>query len=231
MDKKKRILYPNILSRGAEHDSTAFKNSKLCKDYLLPKWLELYEKGFYFIGDSAYAIKSFVLPPYPNVLHGSEEDNFNFFHSSARIAVECAFGEIELRWGIFWRPLQFSLEHNCRVIDACMKLHNFLVDFRETMRGEDEDMELFDEECRQFLAFHPDLNLYLYIPTTSAHPPGVIAGLVFGNVLRIYHSYAPTSRTLQTVFACISTASEPVTTRLRRSCPYSPKLSTMPLPI
>ena len=45
--------------------------------------------------------------------------------------MECAFGEIDLRWGILWRPLKFALELNCKVIDACMRLHNFIVDFRE----------------------------------------------------------------------------------------------------
>ena len=30
------------------------------------------------------------------------------------------------------------------------------------------------------------LNLYLYIPPRSAHPPGVLTGLVSGNILRIY---------------------------------------------
>eukprot|EP00956_Cyclotella_meneghiniana_P038219 scaffold150376_cov62-Cyclotella_meneghiniana.AAC.3 len=97
VDKKKRILWRSIQSRGAEHDSTAFKNSKFYKDCLLPNWRKLAEKGFYFIGDSAYALKAFLLTPYDNVLHGSAQDNFNYFHSSARIAVECAFGEIELR--------------------------------------------------------------------------------------------------------------------------------------
>ena len=29
------------------------------------------------------------------------------------------------------------------------------------------------------------MNLYLYIPTHSAHPPGVLTGLVSGNILRI----------------------------------------------
>jgi hypothetical protein len=127
VDKKKRIIYRNILSRGAEHDSTAFKNSKFYKSFLLPNWRELVAKGFYFIGDSAYSIKSFLIPPYNDVAHGTAEDNFNFFHSSARIAVECAFGEIELRWGILWRPLQCSLAHNCQIIDACMRLHNFIL--------------------------------------------------------------------------------------------------------
>ena len=133
VDKKKRILYRSIQRRGAEHDSTAFKKSSFYK-WLINNWKKLAEKGFYFIGDSAYALKSFLLTPYDNVLHGTPEDNYNFFHSSSRISVECAFGEIDLRWGIFWSPLSFSLKHNCNVIDAAMRLHNFIVDFREETR-------------------------------------------------------------------------------------------------
>ena len=83
----------------------------------------------YFIGDSAYSIKSFLIPPFNDVAHSTVEDNFNFFHSSARIAVECAFGEIELRWGILWRPLQCSLAHNCQIIDG-LRLHNFILEYR-----------------------------------------------------------------------------------------------------
>ena len=77
VDKKKRIIYRNILSRGAEHDSTAFKNSNLYK-WLLLNWKWLSRRGFYFIGDSAYALKSFILTPYDNVLHGTLEDSYNF---------------------------------------------------------------------------------------------------------------------------------------------------------
>ncbi|KAL7474585.1 LOW QUALITY PROTEIN: hypothetical protein ACHAW6_000557, partial [Cyclotella cf. meneghiniana] len=55
---------------------------------------------YYFIGDSAHAIKSFLLTPFDNAVHGTTEDNFNFFHSSSHIVVECAFREIYLRWGI-----------------------------------------------------------------------------------------------------------------------------------
>ena len=126
VDKRKRIWFRSIISRGAEHDSTAFKNSSLYK-WLLDNWTRLARKGFYFVGDSAYSIRSFLLTPYDNALHGTPEDNYNFFHSSARISVECAFGEIDLRWGIFWSPLKFSLHFNCLIIDACMRLHNFIV--------------------------------------------------------------------------------------------------------
>jgi hypothetical protein len=156
VDKKKRVLYRVIASRGAEHDSTAFKSSKLY-GLLMNKWQWLKEKGFYFIGDSAYSLKSFILTPFDGVRHGTAEDNYNFFQSSQRICVECAFGEIDLRWGILWRPLQFSMKHNTQVIDACMRLHNFIVDFREEHEPSSTgisavDKNVFTEDCRRFMA-------------------------------------------------------------------------------
>ncbi len=53
-------------------------------------------KGYYFIGDSAYSLKSFLMVPYDNVVHGTPEDNYNFFHLSCQITIECCFGEIDL---------------------------------------------------------------------------------------------------------------------------------------
>lgn len=156
VDKKKRILYRTIKSRGAEHDSTAFKNTKLY-EYLSANWLLLCEKGYYFIGDSAYALKSFLLTPYDNAYHGSLEDNYNYFHSSARISVECAFGEVDLRWGIFWKPLKYTLKTNCKIIDACLRLHNFIVDHREGLAMDPIDKNVFDDECRRVFAVLPDI--------------------------------------------------------------------------
>ena len=158
VDSKKRILYRNINSRGAEHDSTAFKNSAFYK-WLEKNWQKLVDGQFYFVGDSAYAIKSFLLTPFDNAIHGTPEDNFNFFHSSTRIVVECAFGEIDLRWGILWRPLQFTLKHNINIIDACMRLHNFIVDWREEHRANFEvdsvEREIFEEDHRRYMAAYP----------------------------------------------------------------------------
>ena len=39
--------------------------------------------------------------PYDNAAPGSAEDSFNYFQSASRIYVECAFGEITMRWGFF----------------------------------------------------------------------------------------------------------------------------------
>jgi hypothetical protein len=100
VDKKKRVLFHSIESRGAEHNSTAFKRTGLYKWFMGNNWYELKRRGYFFIDDYAYSLRSFLMTPYDNAMHGTAENNFNFFHSSSRIVVECAFGEIDLRWGI-----------------------------------------------------------------------------------------------------------------------------------
>ena len=160
VDKKKRVLYRSIISRGAEHDSTAFRNSSLYKE-LLEKGAELAERNLYFIGDSAYAIRSFLLTPVDNTLHGQAGDNYNYYHSSSRISVECAFGEINNRWGILWKSLGYDLSTNTSIIDACLRLHNFIVNYRETHEQrdgvtQDEEESIFREEIRNYRLCNPN---------------------------------------------------------------------------
>ena len=146
VDKKKRILWRHIGQKGSAHDSTVFKNTKLYKHLLLISD-ELYRKGLYIVGDSAYSIRNFILCPYDNTKPNTKEDTFNFFLLSQRIYVECTFGEIDRRWGIFWKPLEGSLQNHRNTIDAAMRLHNLIVDYREEMKSNgmmdqvDEDFE------------------------------------------------------------------------------------------
>ena len=84
--------------------------------------------SYFIFGDSAYAIESFILPPFDNVKSKSPEDAYNFYHSSARITVECAFGDRHL--GIFWSAISHLLYNTCLICEGDMYLHNFLVDFR-----------------------------------------------------------------------------------------------------
>ena len=121
------VLYSH---KGASHDSTAFRDTKL---YELLKekaeWLD--QKKFFILADSAYAIDSFIIPPFDLAKSCTANDNFNFFHSSARITVECAFGEIDLSWGIFLRRLYGSIDNYFLIIQGAMRIHNFLIDFRQ----------------------------------------------------------------------------------------------------
>lgn len=137
-DSSKRILWVSTGHKGSTHDSTAFFETSLydllweCADWL-------FSNGLFLIGDSAYALLSFFLIPFEsNVTEpGSPQDGFNFWHSNSRIRIECAFGEIIMRWGIFWRPLRFKLSNCGDIINAALLLHNFLVNERDT--GSDDD--------------------------------------------------------------------------------------------
>ena len=59
--------------------------------------------------------------------------------------MECAFGEIDLRWGIFWKRLTGSLEHSALIIEGAMHLHNFLVEYRDAHTSSDESTDEVEE--------------------------------------------------------------------------------------
>ena len=156
--RDKKILWRSINAKGSEHDSAAFKSTKLYKtlcemtsDQSNPMLDSRDNLPFYLIGDSAYAIRQFLFTPYDNAKTGSPEDIYNYHHSSSRIIVECAFGDIDARWEIFWRPLKFPLCHHKFIIDACMRLHNFILEQLTVLGGDpNTDREYFSKECLAF---------------------------------------------------------------------------------
>ena len=162
-DKRKKVLYRCIRSRGAEHDSSAFKKSSLY-ELLSCNWKNLSERRRYLIGDSAYSLRLFIITPFDNAKHGTREDDFNYYHSSSRICIECTFGEIDMRWGILWKPLGFALRNSIQIIDACFRLHNFIVDYREdnlqTTRLQQLEKVVFEDDYNNFLVSHPDISNY-----------------------------------------------------------------------
>ena len=97
VDKKKRIMWRFIGEKGSSHDSPVFHESELGQ-HLLTISRELEREGVYIVGDSAYALRNYLLTPYDNAGPGTAEDTFNFYQSSCRIWVECCFGEIDRRW-------------------------------------------------------------------------------------------------------------------------------------
>jgi hypothetical protein len=137
-DSSKSIIWVSTGHKGSTHDSSAFFETSL-HDLLweLADWL--ISCGLFLIGDSAYTLLSFFLIPFESsaTALGSPQDGFNFWHSNSRIRIECAFGEIIMRWGIFWRPLRFKLHQCGDIINAALLLHNFLVNERET--GSDDN--------------------------------------------------------------------------------------------
>ena len=96
-DRLKRFTWCYPSNKGSTHDSVAFTNSRLYS-LLLDKADLLEEKGLYLLGDSAYNLTPFLLVPYStdDVRKDASDmcDAFNFYLSSSRIFIECAFGEL-----------------------------------------------------------------------------------------------------------------------------------------
>ena len=46
-----------------------------------------------------------------------------------------------MRWGIFWKRLTCSLENAALIIEGSMRLHNFLVDYRESNKDIDQELD------------------------------------------------------------------------------------------
>ena len=92
---------------ASTHNSTTFLETQLFK--ILDQnsdWLE--GKGYFLVGDLAYSLMGHLLVPCSNAKSLSTEDAFNFWLPNSRIQIECAFGDVVMRWDILWRKLLFS---------------------------------------------------------------------------------------------------------------------------
>ncbi len=128
-DFQKRLIWVSSRHIGSCHDSVAFTDTKLYE--LLQKKKDfLVKQGYFIVGDSAYNMESFLLVPYPQPSPRSMEDAYNYYHSNCRIRIECTFGEIVMRWGIFWRSLQFNINQVGDIVASAGLVHNFIIDER-----------------------------------------------------------------------------------------------------
>lgn len=143
-DRNKRCLWISPGHQGASHDSFAWSETKLY-DLLQEMKDNLKEHGLFFVGDSAYPMSAFLLAPYDNTMPNTPEDSYNFWHSNSRIRIECLFGELVMRCGLLWKPLQYPLDMCCNIIRSAALLHNFLVDARENRDIGQMEKDLDDE--------------------------------------------------------------------------------------
>ncbi|XP_062607335.1 putative nuclease HARBI1 [Saccostrea cucullata] len=108
---------------GSVHDSFIFRE---CRLYEL---LQNQPLGW-LLGDSGYALKSFLMTPKNNPQTEAEE-KYNRAHSQTRIVVERAFGVLKSRFRCLHKTggcLPFA-PHKCiKVISVAIKLHNWCID-------------------------------------------------------------------------------------------------------
>ena len=128
-DAHGRFLDVEIRMPGSSSDFYAILQSDLRKrlelDILMSPGLTIY-------GDNAYVNTLYMVVPFKGVQDGAK-DAFNFFHSSLRINIECAFGMLVHRFGILQKPMPVNIKvKQVTSLVACLCwLHNFCIDQRE----------------------------------------------------------------------------------------------------
>ncbi|KAK4322217.1 hypothetical protein Pmani_007015 [Petrolisthes manimaculis] len=127
---------------GSVHDARVFRNSPL---------YELLEAGnvnddHHLLGDSAYALTQYIMVPFRDNGHLTEEQvNYNTRHSSARMAIERSFGLLKSKFRRLHYLDMRLLDKIPLLIMACCVLHNFIL-VKERIEVPVQDMEIDDPD-------------------------------------------------------------------------------------
>jgi hypothetical protein len=132
-DTNYRLTYCSIgRTPGAVHDSYAWGRDPMHARLHSPDSpiaAMLKRRGYYLIGDDAYACNHTMSVPWPGKWAAdSPQLAYNYHHSSARIAVEQTFGMLVRKWLVLKRPYEGSLKRTTRsagvflTVAVCCKL-------------------------------------------------------------------------------------------------------------
>ncbi|XP_065084914.1 uncharacterized protein LOC135707109 [Ochlerotatus camptorhynchus] len=83
---------------------------------------------YVFLADEAYPLLQHVLRPYARRDGTADEEYFNSRLSRARKSVECAFGAINAKWRLLWKPIETDPEVAELIVKAICVLHNVIID-------------------------------------------------------------------------------------------------------
>lgn len=142
---------------GSVHDQRVFRLSEL------QEWLgdpEKFPDDCHILGDAAYKLHQNVIVPYRDNGHLTPRQiNFNFCHSSARIAIERAFGLLKTRFRCIRTVLAMD---RCDLIPmfiiACCTMHNICLS-----RGDETLIQLMKQETTIFFKMLYYLNRQVFL--------------------------------------------------------------------
>ena len=129
-----RLLFIDVWIGNADrmHDSRVWMGSNLRRH--LPRLLQ--NRKFHILGDKAYPLSPYLLPPYKGNVRGDMK-RFNSAHASIRQCIERAFGLLKSRWRIF-REMPLTPPRWAVVTHACCILHNVCTIANEPIDEEDD---------------------------------------------------------------------------------------------
>jgi hypothetical protein len=135
-DSRMRLMYVNLETQGATHDSTAFFATEFSKQFLNANEdppVDRHGRPFWLALDDAYGQhNNRIVTPWPGrnlMTLAPYKDSFNYHLSGGyRNTAERTYGILIARFGIFWRPIDYDLKLIPFVVYSLCRLHNFLID-------------------------------------------------------------------------------------------------------
>ncbi|CAI6356842.1 unnamed protein product [Macrosiphum euphorbiae] len=115
---------------GSCHDAFVLKDSNLFKnaDMLIPTQMRKIQEidvPLMILGDPAYPLLPWIMKGYTGKLT-NEQDSFNTYLSSARMAVENTFGRMKGHWRCLQKRIDIHYSFVPKVVSACAILHNIV---------------------------------------------------------------------------------------------------------
>ncbi|KAJ8917015.1 hypothetical protein NQ315_012933 [Exocentrus adspersus] len=128
-DSRMKIL--NVCARypGSTHDCYIWNNSNV--QQLLRNLHTAGHRDYFLLGDSGYQLQEWLLTPIiPEPQPRTPERRYNNAHKTTRSIIERVNGVLKMRFRCLLkhRVLHYSPEMACRIINACVVLHNICID-------------------------------------------------------------------------------------------------------
>lgn len=98
---------------------------------------------YFFIGDPAYPLESWLLKDYRRQDASVEQQNFNEKLNAARVYVEIAFGRLKSMWRILLKN-NINYTYMPKIVGACSILHNLILKEERPFQPSLTDAEYVD---------------------------------------------------------------------------------------
>ena len=152
-DSSSRFLYVKLCRPGSFNDVLAIKRSAIpiYIEHVLKNNPYVHDK--YLIADMAYVCTNELLTPYYGTNLEPSKVAFNYYLSELRVKIEQAFGYMLTKWIILGRPLEVNFKNIPIVLLTITRLHNYVINEREEMVYNHNDINLEDHETENPVVF------------------------------------------------------------------------------
>ena len=144
VDANYRFIYVDIGSNGRISDGGIFRETSLCqmleqKQLNIPqaKSIPNCNKTYPYIllGDDAFALKEYLMKPFPWRNLTEDQKYYNYRLSRARQSVEMAFGILSHRFRVLFTTICLPPQKVESIVKASCVLHNFILSNSDIVLG------------------------------------------------------------------------------------------------